>query len=254
MYPTQNAGIHTCRPAASLAPGVSGSVDAARPGARSLRICVIGDSIAAGTGDQRCLGWPGRLASRLIADGADLTVYALGVRGDTSEDVARRWQAEAEARLPTVFPRALIFQFGLNDCAMRTWADGRSERRVSVERSLECTRATLASAAARYPTLMIGPAPVDDDRPGPQLVAGVQQRIRNDDIRDLDGRLEVTAQDVAVPYLSVFAALEGDARWRRATLLGDGVHPSDEGYEVLAGLVDGWSAWQALLAIAKGGS
>lgn len=104
------------------------------------------------------------------------------------------------------------------------------------------------------PTLMIGPAPVDDDRPGPQLVAGVQQRIRNDDIRDLDGRLEVTAQGVAVPYLSVFAALEGDAGWRRAMLLGDGVHPSDEGYEVLAGLVDGWSAWQALLAIAKGGS
>jgi acyl-CoA thioesterase I len=223
-------------------------------GAGSLRVCVIGDSIAAGTGDQRCLGWHGRLASRVIAGGADLTVYPLGVRGDTSEDVARRWQVEAEARLPTAFPRALIFQFGLNDCAMRTWYDGRSERRVSVERSLECTRTTLGSAAARYPTLMIGPAPVDDSRPGPQLVAGLRQRIRNDDIRDLDDRFEEAAQGVAVPYLSVFVALENDARWRRATLLGDGVHPSDEGYEVLAGLVDGWPAWQTLLAIVKGGS
>jgi hypothetical protein len=32
------------------------------------------------------------------------------------------------------------------------------------------------------------------------------------------------------------------------------VHPSDEGYEVLAGLVDGWPAWRALLAIVQGGS
>ncbi len=190
-----------------------------------------------------------------MAGGVDLTVYPLGVRGDTSEDVARRWQAEAEARLPTIFPRALVFQFGLNDCAVRTWDDGRSERRVSLERSLDCTRTALGSAAARFPTLMIGPAPVDDSRPGPQLVAGLQQRIRNDDIRDLDARLEVAAQSVAVPYLSVFVALERDEGWRRADhVLGDGVHPSDEGYEVLAGLIDGWPAWRALLAIVKGGS
>lgn len=220
------------------------------PGDRSLRICLIGDSIAAGTGDERCLGWAGRLAAQALAAGADLTVYALGVRGDTSEDVARRWRAEAVARLPATFPRGLVFQFGLNDCAVRHWDDGHRERRVEARRSLEVTRTILAEAAAEGPTLMIGPAPVDDERPGPQLVPGMQQRLHDDDIARLDAALEEVAAGLGVPYLAVFETLVGHPDWRRALRQGDGIHPTGDGYDVLAGLVAAWPAWQALLAAA----
>lgn len=224
----------------------------AEPGARSLRICIFGDSIAAGTGDERCLGWHGRLAARLIAGGRDVTVYPLGVRGDTSEDVARRWRAEAELRLPPLFPAAVVFQFGLNDCAVRTWADGRIERRVSPQRTVAHTREILTRARASYATLMIGPAPVDDSRSGPQLVSGVRQRLRNEDIADIDVRLRETAADAEVPYLPVFEALAADAGWQRAIRLGDAVHPTGEGYDALAEQVAGWSGWRALLDMTNG--
>ena len=214
--------------------------------ARSLRLCVVGDSIAAGTGDRRALGWHGRIAAQAYEHGADITIYDLGVRGDTSLDVGARWHSETVPRLPRLFGSGIIFQFGLNDCTVRTFADGRAERRVPVETSLEATRTLLSDALAQHPTLFIGPAPIDDSRPGPQLVPGMHQATANVDIQALDERLEAVAREVGVPYLTVFESLLDDERWSRATREGDGIHPTDEGYDALAGLVARWVAWQAL--------
>ncbi|MFO7532856.1 MAG: GDSL-type esterase/lipase family protein [Candidatus Limnocylindrales bacterium] len=218
--------------------------------ARSLRLCVVGDSIATGTGDRQALGWHGRLAARAYANGVDLTIYDLGVRGDTSLDVARRWPGETAARLPELFGSGIIFQFGLNDCTVRTFADGHSERRVRFETSLATTRSILLQALARHPTLFVGPAPIDDSRPGPQLVPGVLQATSNHDIRALGRQLEAVAHDVGVPCLAVFDALDTDERWLRAMRDGDGIHPADEGYDAMAELIARWPAWQALVAAA----
>ena len=74
-----------------------------------------------------------------------------------------------------------------------------------------------------------------------------EQRTRNDDIRAIDEHLAAVARGSAVPYLPVFDALLGDPRWQRAIRDGDGIHPADEGYDVLAELVDGWTPWRALV-------
>ena len=74
----------------------------------------------------------------------------------------------------------------------------------------------------------------------------MRQATANTDIRALDRKLEAVARDVGVPYLPVFDVLSADERWSRATRDGDGIHPTDEGYEALAELVKGWPAWQAL--------
>ncbi len=181
-----------------------------------------------------------------LAGGADLTIYDLGVRGDTSVDVARRWRAETDVRLPRLFPGGIVFQYGLNDCTVRTYEDGRAERRVEAEVTLAATRALLTEAHSLRPTLFIGPAPIDDARSGPQLVPGMLQATANDDIRALDVQLGSVARDVGVAYLSVFDALSADERWMRATRDGDGIHPTDEGYEAMAELVGRWPAWRAL--------
>jgi lysophospholipase L1-like esterase len=221
-------------------------------GSRSLRVCVVGDSIATGTGDERRLGWHGRLGAAAAAAGLDLTIYDLGVRGDTTRDVATRWAQEVDARLPTVFPAAIVFQCGLNDAAVRTWHDGRSERRVSLPKSLETMRELLAAARPRAATLLIGPAPVDDTRDGPQLVAGVTQHIDNAAVAELDGQLALVAAEHEVPYLAVYSQLIGDPRWLAGLRAGDGIHPTGLGYDVMAELVAGWSAWRSLLQRTQG--
>lgn len=224
-----------------------------KPGAHSLRICVVGDSIAAGTGDETGLGWHGRLARSAWTSGGDLTIYDLGVRGDTTLDIARRWRSEAAARLPSVFPSAIVFQFGLNDCAVRTTDAGVSSRRVALGDSLRSLREVLEEASRMTAVLMVGPAPVDEDAPGPQLLAGVTQRLRNRDIAELDAAFAPVAAATGVPYLAVFDRLADDDAWRRALRAGDGIHPSGEGYRSLASLVAAWPAWMALLESLQGG-
>ena len=55
-----------------------------------MRLCVFGDSFVNGTGDPERLGWLGRAG----AGARDVTVYNLGMRGDTSADIRGRWRAE----------------------------------------------------------------------------------------------------------------------------------------------------------------
>ncbi len=65
----------------------------------SIRACAVGDSFVAGAGDPECLGWIGRLMAEARAEGRDITLYNLGIRRDTSADVAVRWQTETARRL-----------------------------------------------------------------------------------------------------------------------------------------------------------
>lgn len=83
-----------------------------------MRVCFTGDSIVNGTGDDDGLGWVGRIVAKLRAHGRDITYYNLGIRRDTSADVAARWRDEIERGLPPRFTRRLAFSFGANDCVM----------------------------------------------------------------------------------------------------------------------------------------
>jgi acyl-CoA thioesterase-1 len=80
------------------------------------RICFFGDSFVNGTGDDDGLGWVGRVVAKARQSGCDVTAYNLGIRGDTSADVAARWRSEASSRLPPNCNGRLVFSFGANDC------------------------------------------------------------------------------------------------------------------------------------------
>src|SRR5689334_860809 len=83
---------------------------------RPMRICFFGDSFVNGTGDDDALGWVGRVVADARRAGCDLTAYNLGIRRNTSADVAARWEGEARLRLPADCDGRLVFSFGANDC------------------------------------------------------------------------------------------------------------------------------------------
>src|SRR5438552_609708 len=113
----------------------------------ALRVCSIGDSITTGTGDEAMLGWPGRICATACVRGHDVTLYNLGVRGDTSQDIRRRWRDEAAARMPAGMNCALVFAFGLNDCVV---LDGLNPRVESAQTAINA-RAILSEAKAWLP-------------------------------------------------------------------------------------------------------
>ena len=189
-------------------------------------LCFIGDSFVQGCGDPALLGWVGRLCAPLAAPGRDLTVYNLGIRGQTSSQIRRRWRAEAEPRLPAGSPAGLVFSFGANDSAQA----------VPPAETLAHTAIILAEAMSIAPTLMLGPPPIADD-------PAAEERLAR-----LCPALAEVARRLSVPYLPVHAALRHDPAWRDEALANDGAHPAAAGYAALARLAASWPAWRAWFA------
>lgn len=196
---------------------------------KDLRICFIGDSFVNGTGDPACLGWAGRLCEAVFQQGQEITYYNLGIRRQTSRDIAQRWQAEVAARLPEGCDGRIAFSFGVNDTTIE---DGKV--RVPLAETLEHTRHILLSAKQRYPTLLVGPPPVLDE-------------AHNQRIARLSEQLATICEAAAVPYLEVFMLLQQSSVWRAELASNDGAHPRATGYAALACQIEQWSPWQAWL-------
>ncbi|MFI6444246.1 GDSL-type esterase/lipase family protein [Kitasatospora sp. NPDC050543] len=193
----------------------------------NLRISFIGDSFTQGIGDPEYRGWVGRV---LQATGGDITAFNLGIRRNTSEDIARRWRQEVTPRTLPEADNRLVLSFGSNDAVLE---DGKP--RVEASRCLDNLAALLdESARQRIRTLVVGPSPV--------VIGGAEHL----------GRLLGTAEEMAalcagrgVPFIDVTRALAADPVWVDEAGAGDGAHPGAGGYGRLAELVlrGGWREW-----------
>ena len=196
------------------------------------RLLFFGDSHTLGVGDPTGRGWVGRVLADAFAAGVPLTAYNLGVRGNTSVQVAERWRREAQPRLSPESSTGLVLSFGVNDTTVES-----GRRRVECEHSLEALSTILDEAmAAGLPALVVGPAPVDDPR-------------QNRQIDDLSASFGKRCIVHATPFVSVFEPLLSSQAWMDEVGAGDGAHPSSEGYSVLGQTViaGGFLDWLAAI-------
>jgi acyl-CoA thioesterase-1 len=195
-----------------------------------LTVLFLGDSFVAGVGDPSGLGWTTRLVADARGDGADLTAYPLGVRGNTSADVLARWERETAARLPGAGRTGIVVSFGVND--VLDGDDGR--RRVPLDETVANLRALLDGATqAGSGVLVVGPPPVDDE-------------AANARVAEVDARVRAEAAAHGVTAVPVLDALLADATWMAEVAAGDGAHPGADGYARLAALVRPvWRGWLA---------
>lgn len=192
----------------------------------ALRLCFFGDSFVNGTGDSTALGWVARACAAQMAAGHDLTLYNLGIRGNTSGQIHQRWQAEAQARLDDVAPaqRRLVFSFGANDAAQD----------LAPQQTLTTAESVLSTAQAYARTVFIGPAPIADDAAADNRIASLCQ-----DFAALAARLDL-------PYLPIHGFLRQQRAWMDEALARDGAHPDAGGYAVLADFIAASPLWQGL--------
>jgi acyl-CoA thioesterase I len=181
---------------------------------RDLRVCFVGDSYVAGAGDESGLSWVGRLTRHAHAAGLPVTAYNLGIRGNTSQDIADRLPDEVSRRANPAAETRVVLAYGLNDVVLN---GGRPQVRIAD--SLAATERSLDRlASVRVPVLFVGPPPVGDaDLDG-----------RTD---ELDRQLAVCAGSRGVPYLQVMGHLAADRAWLDGVREGDGAHPGSSGYQ-----------------------
>jgi acyl-CoA thioesterase I len=192
-------------------------------------VMFFGDSHTAGTGDPEALGWAGRVAGAAIAAGIPVTSYNLGVRGQTSVEVAARWRAEAEPRLPDDGSDSrAVFAFGVNDVAERE-----EGLRCSREESLEALDSVLDGAAELgMRPLVVGPAAIDDEDANGRVVA-------------LSAAFGELCEERGALFVPLVEGLQRSHLWRQEVAAGDGAHPGAYGYMEIARLVlaAGWLDW-----------
>lgn len=107
-----------------------------------MRICFIGDSFTQGIGDETELGWVSRIAIHIRKNRPGLSIFNLGIRGNTSSDIFHRWETEVRARASDKDSLRLVFCFGANDCA----DDGSGRSRVSIADTISNTHVIMRAA------------------------------------------------------------------------------------------------------------
>jgi lysophospholipase L1-like esterase len=202
-----------------------------------LRLLCFGDSFVAGVGDPRGQGWVGRVVEAAHGAGRPLMAYNLGVRRETSVEVAVRWRFEAMPRLLAGADCRAVFAVGAND----TTVDGGTVR-LTPERSCMALDKMLGQAAEiGLPAAVAGPPPAGD--------AEQQARV----VALSDAFTEVCAAR-GVPFWPVAESLLASRTWLEEAAAGDGAHPAAGGYDLLARtLLDGGLlAWLQAPAVTLG--
>ena len=188
------------------------------------RLVVVGDELVAGFGDPRALGWVGRVAARSQGEEPLFTVQ-LAVPGETTTALAARWERELAPRLGE--RTWLVVAPGAGDLASGT---SLARSRLNLANILD------AAHAAALPTLVVGPAPRSD------LPRERQQELSHA-FSDVCGRRRV-------PYVDTYSPLGDHEQWASDLAAGDGVHPGQAGYGLLAWLVlhHDWYDWLGIPA------
>lgn len=192
-------------------------------------VCFIGDSLTQGIGDQKALGWVGRLAQASFADDParprTLTVYNLGLRGESSVAIQARWRADTDRRRRKGEDMAFVFSFGA--------ADGL--HKVPHEDTLAASHEILSTAASLGRTLYVSPPPAHDP-------------VWSAHIENVGGVLRDMCGGFGIPTFDFHAPLAADAAYM-ASLAADGIHPDTAGYDRMAALLGGWQPMRELMLL-----
>jgi len=189
-----------------------------------VRIAVVGDALVAGVGDPKGLGWVGRVSARTRRDEGPVTAFALGVPGETTAELLGRWREETARR----------FGDRRDSCRLVV---GIGHADVLARVTMARTRLHLAdildeAQAQSLPAFVVGPPP------------SAQPEV-NEVLGDLSGAYADVCLRRRVTYVDTFTPLIGHEDWLTDLAAGDGVHPGQAGYGLIAWLVlhGGWHDW-----------
>ncbi|MCR4280213.1 MAG: GDSL-type esterase/lipase family protein [Candidatus Komeilibacteria bacterium] len=179
------------------------------------RITIFGDSIAWGKADVESGGWVNRLRHYVETAHVGTSVYNLGVSGDTTVELLKRFTPECAARNNKT--QIIIFAVGINDsCFINT----ESNPLVSID-NFQSNLRQLAVEAKLFSSSIafIGPTMVDEDK-----MPFNAKYYTNDSVEKYNEALENVCANIEVPFLNMLDVLS-------LRDLPDGLHPDSSGHE-----------------------
>lgn len=205
-----------------------------------MRVLIFGDSIAQGFFDSQG-GWAGRLSqhyheatlnSVLNKSNNWIQVFNLGIAGNTSEEVLNRIEAETMARSESGHEVVIVLAVGTPDAKMQNniAAQDVYEFQETYEKLIDKAK-DIADKV-----LCVGLTAVDEKQTNPWMYDDSAKQWSNNRLNLFEDTIKQSAQRKEVGFVPIhdkFLRMLGDNR----NLLADGLHPNDEGHEIVASLV-----------------
>lgn len=195
----------------------------------SNRILIFGDSIVWGACDEEG-GWTTRVKrlidKKRLTEGYSSSVYPLGISGDTTEDLLKRFNNETKARLDEDSNLVIIFAIGIND----TQVDIKGlVNKISVEEFRENIKELVNQARKHTQDIIfIGLTPVDQ-RVNPMSWKPTHAYL-NEQVAKYNRALQNVVKTQGVPFIELYSEMLMENYMK---LLEDGLHPNTKGHEFI---------------------
>lgn len=194
----------------------------------SINILCFGDSITYGEYDGVFGGWVDLLKreflSQFHSEKNEVLVFNLGIGGETSKGILKRFSIESEARKSD--EKNIVFlAFGANDLAIKE-----GDFLVNPGQFHQNMKTLLQLAKAFSETVfLLSILPISDQI---DEVKVASEKIRtNENVKKYNQILQHIASELNVEFIDLYPLfLPQKEKWLSA----DGVHPNDQGYQFLA--------------------
>lgn len=187
------------------------------------RICVWGDSIAFGSCDEDGGGWVVRFGQYTRNNLKERPVYNLGVSGDNSDSIVKRFPVEFAARMPMT----TIFATGINDAVYRKEENDQWVEPEKFQKNLDF----LISEARKMSKeiIFISPIRVDESKTNP-IPWETNFYYKNENIKKYSKIIESKCKKNNLLYIDMYDLLDDSD-------LPDGLHPNADGHEKMFGKI-----------------
>lgn len=194
-------------------------------------IICFGDSITRGENDVECGGWVDRLKQYCIqefieAQENETCVFNMGIGGETTEGLIKRFQKELDARLSVDEPNILTLAYGANDIALIN-----GENTVKEDRFYTNLSSCLNYALERdVKVFLINILPFIQTTKGD---AGFYGKVRKlDDAERYNKRIKaISDENSQVEHVDLFS-LFSETQYQDL-LTYDGIHPNAKGHALI---------------------
>ncbi|MFA6073566.1 MAG: GDSL-type esterase/lipase family protein [Candidatus Woesearchaeota archaeon] len=180
-----------------------------------VRICIWGSSIAKGAGDPFRGGWVERLRNDFDKNMNDVSVYNLGISGNTSDLLVKRFNVEYDARLPSI----VIIGIGLNDSA---FFGKRTKPWVNLTKYEKNLYKLYNKAKKKSKVIFVTLTPVDESKTMP-IPWREELYYSNDMISKYNEKLKLFCEKNSVSIINLEGLLT------KKDMM-DGLHPNSEGH------------------------
>jgi len=197
-------------------------------------IFTFGDSITYGAWDYESSGWVSRLRLCLDNKKADdpnfyALTYNMGIPGETTDSLARRFLAETTIRASRNSDEELVFIFayGANDAS---WIPSQSRFNVDIEKYISNLKTVISEARSlSTKILVLNITPVIEAVAKTPL--NKDKSRTNGFVSKYNSELKKLCEGLSIDVIDIFSIFMSHGHEK--LFVEDGLHPNSEGHEVI---------------------